>query len=104
MNSKLVLKDVSRKVDLSTQLTKVSTSVTLKNGGDSSTGHFHLAIEPSLVDKLAFVGVMVSCFKVVYEFGKRLLAFHMNDKLNNSRILCLRCCSKWNVFKTCHVR
>lgn len=59
-NSKLVLSEVSRKIDLSTQLTKVSTSVTLENAGDSSVGHFHLAIEPSLVDKLAFVGVAVS--------------------------------------------
>ncbi|KAJ7382174.1 hypothetical protein OS493_036607 [Desmophyllum pertusum] len=56
-NSKLVISEVSRKIDLSTQLTKLSTSVTLENGGDSSTEHFHLAIEPSLVDKLAFVGV-----------------------------------------------
>ena len=47
-------------MDLSTQLAKVSTSVTLENAGDSSVGYFHLAIEPSLVDKLAFVGVTVS--------------------------------------------
>ena len=59
-NSKVVISEVSRKIDLSTQLTKVSTSVTLENAGDSSTSHFHLAIEPSLVDKLAFVGVTVS--------------------------------------------
>lgn len=56
-NSKLVISEVSRKIDLSTQLAKVSTSVTLENVGDSSVGYFHLAIEPSLVDKLAFVGV-----------------------------------------------
>jgi len=59
-NSKLVISEVSRKMDLSTQLAKVSTSVTLENAGDSSVGYFHLAIEPSLVDKLAFVGVTVS--------------------------------------------
>lgn len=59
-NSKLVISEVSRKIDLSTQLAKVSTSVTLENGGDSSVGYFHLAIEPSLVDKLAYVGVTVS--------------------------------------------
>ena len=59
-NSKLVISEVSRKIDLSTQLTKVSTSVSLENAGESSVGHFHLAIEPSLVDKLAFVGVTVS--------------------------------------------
>lgn len=56
-NSKLVISEVSRKIDLSTQLAKVSTSLTIENGGDSATGYFHLAIEPSLVDKLAFVGV-----------------------------------------------
>lgn len=56
VNPKLVISEVSRKIDLSTQLTKISTSLTIENGGDSSTGFFHLAIEPSLVDKLAFVG------------------------------------------------
>ena len=60
INSKLVISEVSRKIDLSTQLAKVSTSLTIENGGDSSTGYFHLAIEPALVDKLAFVGVTVS--------------------------------------------
>ena len=58
-NSKLVITEVSRKIDLSTQLAKVSTSLTIENGGDSATGYFYLAIEPSLVDKLAYVGVMV---------------------------------------------
>jgi len=62
VNSKLVISEVSRKIDLSTQLTKVSTSLTIENGGDSATGYFHLAIEPSLVDKLAFVGATVSFF------------------------------------------
>lgn len=57
-NSKLVITEVSRKIDLSTQLAKVSTSLTIENGGDSATGYFYLAIEPSLVDKLAYVGVM----------------------------------------------
>lgn len=56
-DSRLVISEVSRKIDLSTQLTKVSTSLTLENEGDSAVGHFHLAIEPALVDKLAFVGV-----------------------------------------------
>lgn len=62
VNAKLVISEVSRKIDLSTQLTKISTSLTIENGGDSSTGFFHLAIEPSLVDKLAFVGATVSFF------------------------------------------
>jgi len=65
-NSKLVISEVSRKIDLSTQLAKVSTSVTLENAGDSSVGYFHLAIEPSLVDKLAFVGVTVSFYLKIF--------------------------------------
>lgn len=55
---KLVFSEVSRKIDLSTQLAKVSTSLTIKNGGDSNTRYFYLSIEPSLVDKLSYVGVM----------------------------------------------
>ena len=56
---KLVFSEVSRKIDLSTQLAKVSTSLTIENGGDSNTRYFYLSIEPSLVDKLSYVAVMV---------------------------------------------
>lgn len=86
-NSKLVISEVSRKIDLSTQLAKVSTSLTIENGGDSATGYFHLAIEPSLVDKLAFVGVTVSI-----SFCN--LTSHRDQKLRDcdcvSRIFCLQ--------------
>ena len=36
-DSKLVFSQVSRKIDLSTPLAKVSTSFTIENGGDSNT-------------------------------------------------------------------
>ena len=81
VNAKLVISEVSRKIDLSTQLTKISTSLTIENGGDSSTGFFHLAIEPSLVDKLAFVGATVSSFL------KALLAYRSK----------IACCNSWNL-------
>ena len=82
VNPKLVISEVSRKIDLSTQLTKISTSLTIENGGDSSTGFFHLTIEPSLVDKLAFVGATVSSFL--------LGAFDVEIKK-----LKIACCDSW---------
>ena len=39
-DSKLVFSEVSRKIDLSTQLAKVSTSLRIENGGDSNTRIF----------------------------------------------------------------
>lgn len=72
-DSRLVISEVSRKIDLSTQLTKVSTSLTLENEGDSAVGHFHLVIEPALVDKLAFVGVTVSFLKLIFYVTDKLL-------------------------------
>ena len=70
INSKLVFSDVSRKIDLASQLAKCETSITLENEGDSTIKLFFFAVEPSLVDKLAYVGVSVSIF--IYNCAKTL--------------------------------
>ena len=85
---KLVFSEVSRKIDLSTQLAKVSTSLTIKNGGDSNTRYFYLSIEPSLVDKLSYVGVMVC-----YSSSNRILfspdqLLHVRPCFENPLCLC----------------
>lgn len=76
INPKLTLTKVSRKIDLSTQLAKVSSSVTLKNEGDSSSSYFLLAIEPSLFDKLAYASMTVSEISSdLYNFVLETLVF-----------------------------
>ena len=74
INSKLVFVKVSRKIDLASQLAKFETSISLENGGDSSVSFFYFAIEPSLLDKLAYVGITVSAFRYIcdLQFGRKL--------------------------------
>jgi len=55
VNPNLIYSKVSRKIDLTSQLAKVSTTITLENAGDKPTGVFHYAMDPSLVDKVAFI-------------------------------------------------
>ena len=60
VNSDLVLTNVERKVDISTHLAKISSSITIENTGKSSVGFFLYAVEPSLQDNLSFLGASVS--------------------------------------------
>jgi len=55
VNPNLIYSKASRKIDLTSQLAKVSTTITLENAGDKPTGFFHYAMDPSLADKVAFI-------------------------------------------------
>ncbi|XP_001636562.2 dolichyl-diphosphooligosaccharide--protein glycosyltransferase subunit 1 [Nematostella vectensis] len=55
INHDLVLSKASRKIDLSSQLVKVSTSITLDNGGNQPVDSFHFAVDPSVADNLALL-------------------------------------------------
>lgn len=59
VNSDLVLTNVDRKIDTSTHLAKIVSSLTIENTGKSSVGFFLYAIEPSLQDHLSFVGAAI---------------------------------------------
>lgn len=60
VNPDLIYSKVSRKIDLTSQVAKVSTTITLENAGSKATGNFLYAMDPSLADKLAFIAVTVS--------------------------------------------
>jgi oligosaccharyltransferase complex subunit alpha (ribophorin I) len=62
VNPNLIYSKVSRKIDLTSQLAKVSTTITLENVGDKAIGFFYYAIEPSAMDKVAYISAMVSLF------------------------------------------
>ncbi|XP_030855983.1 dolichyl-diphosphooligosaccharide--protein glycosyltransferase subunit 1 [Strongylocentrotus purpuratus] len=56
INPDLINAKVERTVDVASQLVKISTLVTLENGGKSSAGSFVVALDSSLIDNLAFLG------------------------------------------------
>lgn len=54
VNADLVNEEVTRKVDLTTQVAKYVTTIVLKNSG-AAAKEFMYAVEPSLAGKLAFI-------------------------------------------------
>ena len=60
VNNDLVLTNVERKIDISTHLAKIVSSITIENTGTSSTGFFLYAIEPQLQENIAFLAASVS--------------------------------------------
>lgn len=61
VNPNLIYSKVLRKIDISSQTAKVSTTITLENAGDKATGYFLYAMDPALADKVAFISATVSC-------------------------------------------
>jgi len=59
INGDLVVSKVLKTVDLSSQLPKVSSSITLENTGKTTVNYFIYAVDPSLASQLAFVGALV---------------------------------------------
>lgn len=56
VSSDIKLKNVDRTIDVSSQLVKISSKITLENVGKSPVRNFLLAVEAATKDKLAFIG------------------------------------------------
>ncbi|XP_011563062.3 dolichyl-diphosphooligosaccharide--protein glycosyltransferase subunit 1 [Plutella xylostella] len=56
ISSDIKIKNVDRTIDISTQLVKISTKITLENTGKAPVKNFLLAVEASAKDNLAFIG------------------------------------------------
>merc|ERR1712117_536127 len=54
-NPDLTLTNIERKIDLSTQLVKISHAITVSNGGSGATKSIHFAVEKELADKVVFI-------------------------------------------------
>lgn len=67
----LVNKKVERKVDLSSQLVQISTSVTVENTGSSAVNSYVFGLDPIMENSLAFAGASVS-----------IILFHLYFKPN----------------------
>ena len=59
-NQEVVIDSVERSIDLSSQLVKISSKITLTNNGRGAIKGFHYAIEEAFVSKVAFIGATVS--------------------------------------------
>ena len=71
INDSLVNVKVERKIDISSQLVKVNSAITLENGGSGAVKSFLVAAEPALVDHLAYVGASVSACSCFYSHDSK---------------------------------
>ena len=56
----LMATNVERTIDISSQLVKINTKLTLSNEGQSTLKFFHFAIEDGAFDKVSYIGATVS--------------------------------------------
>lgn len=59
VSSDVVVKNVDRQVDISTQLTKIASKLTIENSGKSTLKSFLFSVEPQFKKLVAFVGAQV---------------------------------------------
>jgi oligosaccharyltransferase complex subunit alpha (ribophorin I) len=60
INLELVVKNVARSIDLSSQLVKMSHKITLQNNGKGAVRSFLYAMEPEVKESLSYIGAQVS--------------------------------------------
>ena len=77
----LMATNVERTIDISSQLVKINTKLTLSNEGQSTLKFFHFAIEDGAFDKVSYIGATVSekvlfhcvqCIKKAFQIMKYL--------------------------------
>ena len=60
VNGDVVVDTVERSIDISSQLVKINTKLTLTNNGKGAISGFHYGLEEAAKAKLAFIGATVS--------------------------------------------
>lgn len=80
VDTSLVNKNVERIVDLTTQLAKITTKITLENTGDSNVRSFLFAVEANQKERLAFVGAK-DASKRDLRVAETSVAAHSDNKL-----------------------
>lgn len=60
VNSELTVDNVERTIDIASQLVKMTTKLTISNGGRGAVKSFHFAVEQLAKANLAFIGATVS--------------------------------------------
>ncbi|XP_060587846.1 dolichyl-diphosphooligosaccharide--protein glycosyltransferase subunit 1-like [Ruditapes philippinarum] len=59
INNDLTVSEADRKIDTATHLVKIVTTVTIENGGKSSTGYFLVPVDNSLKNYLSYFGASI---------------------------------------------
>ena len=59
INSNIVNSNVVKKIDIATQLVRITTKITAKNGGGLAVDTYLFAIEPQLSSQLSFISAYV---------------------------------------------
>ena len=59
INKDLSVSNVDRTIDMASQLVKMSTKLTLSNGGQSPVKSFHYTVDENVLDKVSFIGATV---------------------------------------------
>ena len=59
VSGNVLLSRVARVLDLTTHLVKQKASITVENGGEGPLRSFLYTVEPSLANKLAYIGAQV---------------------------------------------
>lgn len=58
-NKDLVITSAERSIDLASQLAKINTKLIVSNGGQGTVKSIHFTVDPSVADKVAFLGATV---------------------------------------------
>ena len=59
VNSEIAVEAIDRSIDISSQLVKINSKVTLVNNGRGAITGCHYVVEENVKDKLAFIGATV---------------------------------------------
>ena len=59
VNADVVVDNVERNIDLSSQLVKINAKIKITNNGPGAIKSFHYAVEPTAKETLAFIGATV---------------------------------------------
>lgn len=73
INSNLVVENLDRQIDASSQLVKIQNKLTLANEGSSAVKDFLFTVEPQLGDKVSFIGATVSSHLIPITVFSKLL-------------------------------
>lgn len=60
IDQSIVVTQVERKIDITSHVVKTYTSITIENKGSSTVRSFLYVVDPTLKNKLSFIGAVVS--------------------------------------------
>ena len=75
VNGDLSVETVERSIDIASQLVKITTKLTLSNGGKGAVSGFHYGVEESAKDHISYIGATVSLSISFFDFIESTSSF-----------------------------